>query len=50
MDPDAINCVILWIQVDKEKIVIPSIAIKRQTSVRARYGSKTKTNEEAATE
>ena len=39
MDPDTINCVILRIHLDK-KIIIPSHAIWRQTSVSARYGSK----------
>ena len=42
MDPDTINCVILRIHVDKNKI--PTHAIKRWTSVSARYGSKKKYN------
>ena len=43
MDPDTKNCVILRIHVDKIIIItIPSHAIKRRTSVSARYGSKKK--------
>ena len=38
MDPDTTNYVILCIHV--KKILIPSHAIQRQTSVSARYGSK----------
>ena len=35
MDPDMTNCVLLHFHVDKRKIIIPSLAIKRQTSVSA---------------
>ena len=40
MDPDIANCMISRIHVEKIIIINPSHAIKQQTSVRARYGSK----------
>ena len=39
MDPETINSLILYIHVDKRKI-IPNCAIQLPTCVRARYGSK----------